>query len=122
MAMSGARCDAADTSLLPFSHGTHGPLRAHRREPAPAPRATRDRSALGWPRLLPRLLACHGCEWETVQNYTTRIRALNLERRTLLQVTYGPAIAQVLQLHRLRGIGLDSAWLYVMEFFAWRQL
>ncbi len=25
------------------------------------------------------------------------------------------------QLNQLLGIGIDSAWLYVMEFFAWRQ-
>ena len=29
-------------------------------------------------------------------------------------------IAQVRQLFTLRGIGINSAWLYVMEFFAWR--
>lgn len=60
-------------------------------------------------------------EWDTVQAYTTRIRALKHERRALLRVTDDPAIAQVRQLNQLRGIGIDSAWLYVMEFFAWRQ-
>ena len=29
---------------------------------------------------------------------------------------------QVRQLNTLRGIGLNSAWLYVMAFFAWRDL
>jgi len=60
-------------------------------------------------------------EWETVQAYTARIRALKRERRVLLRVTDDPAIARVRQLNQLRGIGIDSAWLYVMEFFAWRQ-
>ncbi|MDQ3697161.1 MAG: IS110 family transposase [Gemmatimonadota bacterium] len=60
-------------------------------------------------------------EWEAVVGYTTRIRALKQERRALLRVTDDPAIAQVRQLNQLRGIGIDSAWLYVMEFFAWRQ-
>jgi transposase len=60
-------------------------------------------------------------EWETVLDYTTRIRALKKERRLLLKTTDDPAIAQVRQLNQLLGIGIDSAWLYVMEFFAWRQ-
>ena len=60
-------------------------------------------------------------EWEAVLGYTTRIRALKKERRALLRITDDPAIAQVRQLNQLLGIGIDSAWLYVMEFFAWRQ-
>jgi transposase len=60
-------------------------------------------------------------EWETVVDYTTRIRSLRKERRDLLKTTDDPAIAQVRQLNQLLGIGIDSAWLYVMEFFAWRQ-
>ena len=32
-----------------------------------------------------------------------------------------PAVRQVRQLLALRAIGLESAWLYVMEFFSWRQ-
>lgn len=60
-------------------------------------------------------------EWDTVQQYTLRIRALKKERRALLKAIDDPAIAQVRQLHQLMGIGIDSAWLYVMEFFAWRQ-
>jgi len=39
----------------------------------------------------------------------------------VLCATDDPAIAQVRQLNQLRGIGIDRAWLYVMEFFAWRQ-
>jgi len=60
-------------------------------------------------------------EWATVQAYTTRIRALKDERRALLRIADDPAIARVRQLDQLRGIGINSAWLYVMEFFAWRQ-
>ena len=71
--------------------------------------------------LPPLLCARLEREWETVQAYTTRIRALKHERRALLRVTDDPAIARVRQLNQLRGVGIDSAWLYVMEFFAWRQ-
>jgi transposase len=60
-------------------------------------------------------------EWATVQAYTMRIRALKHERRALLRLTDDPAIARVRPLNQLRGIGIDSAWLDVMEFFAWRQ-
>lgn len=71
--------------------------------------------------LPPLLCARLDREWEAVLGYTTRIRTLKKERRDLLQATDDPAIAQVRQLNQLRGIGIDSAWLYVMEFFAWRQ-
>lgn len=71
--------------------------------------------------LPPLLCARLEREWEAVLGYTTRVRALKQERRALLLVADDPAIAQVRQLNQLRGIGLDSAWLYVMEFFAWRQ-
>jgi transposase len=70
--------------------------------------------------LPPLLCARLEREWDTVREYTTRIRALKHERRALLRLTDDPAIAQVRQLNQLRGIGIDSAWLYVMEFFAWR--
>jgi transposase len=60
-------------------------------------------------------------EWEMVQEYTVRIRALKHERRALLHDVDDPAIAKVRQLNQLRGVGMDGAWLYVMEFFAWRQ-
>jgi transposase len=71
---------------------------------------------------LPPLLCCRlEREWEAVLGYTQRIRALKKERRALLTTTDDPAIARVRQLNQLRGVGIDSAWLYVMEFFAWRQ-
>jgi transposase len=60
-------------------------------------------------------------EWEAVLGYTARIRTLKKERRALLKTPDDAAIAQVRQLNQLRGVGIDSAWLYVMEFFAWRQ-
>ena len=60
-------------------------------------------------------------EWDTVLGYTARIRVLRQERRALLKATDDPAIAQVWQLNQLMGIGIDSAWLYVMEFYAWRE-
>jgi len=71
--------------------------------------------------LPPRLRARLEREGESRRGYTDRIRALKAERRLLLRAPDDKAIAQVRQLNRLRGVGIDSAWLYVMEFFAWRQ-
>ena len=52
---------------------------------------------------------------------TDRINRLDAERRELLRTSEDPAFGQVRQLMSLRGIGINSAWLYVMEFFAWRE-
>ena len=71
--------------------------------------------------LPPLLCARLEREWESVLDYRARIRVLKRERRALLRKGDDPAIAQVRQLNQLCGIGIDSAWLYVMEFFAWRQ-
>ncbi len=38
----------------------------------------------------------------------------------MLRTSSAPAVEQVRQLLRLKGIGMNSAWVYVMEFFAWR--
>lgn len=49
-----------------------------------------------------------------------QIRALEKERKELLKHSTDPAIEQVRRLLRLKGIGMNSAWVDVMEFFAWR--
>jgi transposase len=58
--------------------------------------------------------------WQQVGFLTAQIQALEAARRALLRHRDDPVIAQVRQLFTLRGIGINSAWLYVMEFFAWR--
>jgi transposase len=60
--------------------------------------------------------------WQQVGFLTAHIQTLEAERRALLRRRADPAIDQVRQLFMLRGIGVNSAWLYVMEFFAWRDL
>jgi transposase len=60
------------------------------------------------------------CAWQQVGFLTAHIQTLEAERRALLQRRADPVIAQVRQLFTLRGIGVNSAWLYVLEFFAWR--
>ena len=58
--------------------------------------------------------------WQQVGFLTAHIQTLEAERRAPLRRREDPVIAQVRQLFTLRGIGVNSAWLYVMEFFAWR--
>ncbi len=59
-------------------------------------------------------------EWAKVEGLTAQVHALEAERRALLRTSADPAIVQVRQLLALQAIGLESAWLYVMEFFSWR--
>lgn len=59
-------------------------------------------------------------EYAQLQYIQEQIRALEAERRQALRTSADPAVQQVRQLLRLRGIGPTSAWLYVFEFFAWR--
>src|ERR671932_1702565 len=58
--------------------------------------------------------------WQQVGFLTAHIQTLEAERRALLRRREDPVITHVRQLFTLRGIGVNSAWLYVMEFFAWR--
>jgi transposase len=50
-----------------------------------------------------------------------QIRAVESERREALRSSASASVAQVRQLLRLRAIGENSAWLYVMELFGGRQ-
>jgi transposase len=49
-----------------------------------------------------------------------QIGQLEKEREEVLCTSQEAAVEQVRQLLRLKGIGKNSAWVYVMEFFAWR--
>jgi transposase len=60
------------------------------------------------------------CEHQRFQLVQQQIKVLETERRDLVQQSTRPDIEQVRQLLRLRGIGINCAWLYVMEFFSWR--
>jgi transposase len=61
-------------------------------------------------------------EWDRVVFYTELIERLEAERRERLREAKDPVIGKALQLNGLRGIGVNSAWLYVMELFGWREL
>lgn len=60
-------------------------------------------------------------EWAKVALLTGQIRELEGERAEAIRTDPAPAVELVRQLLRVRGIGVNSAWLYVMEFFGWRQ-
>jgi transposase len=59
-------------------------------------------------------------EWAKVTLLTDQIHVLEAERQAALRTSADPGVERVRQLLRLRGIGTNSAWLYVVEFFGWR--
>ena len=59
-------------------------------------------------------------EYERYQLVKQQINKLELEREAAVRTSTAPAVEQVRQLLKLKGIGMNSAWVYVMEFFAWR--
>jgi transposase len=51
-----------------------------------------------------------------------QIKDLTNERARRIRTAQDKRVDQVRQLLRLRAIGPNSAWLYVMEFFGWRRI
>jgi transposase len=60
-------------------------------------------------------------EWEHAQFLRGKIAELERERQRAIAHGRGKAIEKVRQLLHLRGIGPNGAWVYVHEFFGWRQ-
>lgn len=53
--------------------------------------------------------------------HSARIRELDEERRTLLRSEEaGTSMAKVWRMLELKGVGIETAWCYGMEFFGWR--
>jgi transposase len=59
-------------------------------------------------------------DWERLLWQKQQVRILEAERNRLFRESTDPAIDQVRALYALCGIGIESAWVFVMEFFAWR--
>jgi len=59
-------------------------------------------------------------EYERLQGGKQQIRELEHSRVEAVRTSSTPAVEQVRQLLRLKAIGMNSAWVYVMEFFSWR--
>lgn len=60
-------------------------------------------------------------ERERLELVEAQIQLLEKQRHERVAQPDGRAAEQVRQLLLLRAIGMNSAWLFVMEFFAWRQ-
>jgi transposase len=60
-------------------------------------------------------------EYERLLFVRRQIKELEAERIEAIRTSTRSDVEQVRQLLRLKGMGLNSSWLYVMEFFAWRQ-
>lgn len=60
-------------------------------------------------------------EYARFELVNQQIKGLEAERRERVRSAQEPSIDMVRRLLRLKGVGLNSAWLFVMEFFSWRQ-
>jgi transposase len=63
-----------------------------------------------------------GQEWEQVVALTQRIAQVEAERRAVLQTAEDAVTQKVPQLLMRKGMGIKSAWLFVMECFGGRAL
>jgi len=60
-------------------------------------------------------------EYAGLRYVEQQIKELEAERDKLIETSNDPSMEKVRQLMKLRAIGPNSAWLFVMEFFGWRQ-
>jgi transposase len=60
-------------------------------------------------------------EYANLQFVQQQIKSLEAERKRLIRESDDASIEKVRWLMRLKGIGENSAWLFVMEFFGWRE-
>jgi len=60
-------------------------------------------------------------EHAALQYVQEQIKKLEGERKELIETSDHPSVVKVRQLMKLRAIGPNSAWLFVMEFFGWRE-
>ena len=60
-------------------------------------------------------------EYAGLQFVQQQIKTLESERKQLIRTSSDPCVEKVRRLMRLKGIGENSAWLFVMEFFGWRE-
>ncbi len=67
------------------------------------------------------LLARIHREHERLVQTESQIRVLEQERRRLLASSSATNVEKAKRLVQLRGIGVESAWLFSMELFGWRQ-
>jgi transposase len=59
-------------------------------------------------------------EYAALQYVEEQIKQLEAERQALIDTSDHPSVQKVRALMKLKGIGPNSSWLFVMEFFGWR--
>jgi len=59
-------------------------------------------------------------EYAALQYVEEQIKQLEAERQALIDTSDHPSVQKVRDLMKLKGIGPNSSWLFVMEFFGWR--
>ena len=59
-------------------------------------------------------------EHERLALVREQLRNIETLRKEILRTSEEASIEQVRRLLKLKGIGVNSAWVYVMEFFSWR--
>ena len=71
---------------------------------------------------LPEHLVCRlKREYRRLEIVREQILQIERQRRETLRESQDEKVEKVRQLMRLRGIAYNSSWLFVMEFFGWRQ-
>jgi transposase len=93
------------------------------RLPVKADFAQRLESVRAWDGspLLPRLQARLVREYERLEFVGKQIKQLERQRVQEIRQSADPKVEQVRALMRLNGIGVNSSWQFIMEFFGWRE-
>lgn len=60
-------------------------------------------------------------EWERLELVESQIAELNQQKKAAVAAASSPSLQKIQELAKLKGIGLTSAWVFVCEFFGWRQ-
>lgn len=60
-------------------------------------------------------------EYQRLEIVRQQILQLEVERREAVKASTDEKVEKIRQMKRLRGIGINSSWLFVMEFFGWRE-
>ena len=60
-------------------------------------------------------------EYSRLRAVENELRQLRMEQKRAIKQNKSAVMEKVRRLQQLRGIGVDSSWLFVMEMFGWRQ-
>lgn len=60
-------------------------------------------------------------EWKRLELVESQIAELTKQKKEAVAAASSPSLQKIQKLAELKGIGLTSAWVFVCEFFGWRQ-